>query len=146
MNYPFFFKDDLNLFMISGMTRASYTFYCSTMFRILHMNWVIEMGDRLFRSLPLQGHPSSLSGVHFFFKSKELIILFWYVSCVFTDLVWIFVLRIKKFYNLKPATIDIEMNVSLVVIGGMCLSGSCFRMQFLYRFPYLQSISCILCA
>ena len=66
--------------------------------------------------------------LHFFFKSKEIIVLFWNVACGFTYLVWVFVLRIKKFYNLKTTTIYIKMNVSLIVIWGMRLPNFCFRM------------------
>ena len=66
--------------------------------------------------------------LHFFFKSKEIIVLFWYVACGFTYLVWVFVLRIKKFYNFETTTIYIKMNVPLIVIWGMRLPNSCFRM------------------
>ena len=65
---------------------------------------------------------------HFFFKSKEKIVLFWNVACGFTYLVWVFVLRIKKFNNLETTTIYIKMNVSLIVIWGMRLLNFCLRM------------------
>ena len=64
----------------------------------------------------------------FFFKSKEIIVLFWDVACGFTYLVWVFVFRIKKFYNLKATTIYIKMDISLIIIWGMRLPNSCFRM------------------
>ena len=66
--------------------------------------------------------------LHFFFKSKEIIVLFWDVACGFTYLVWVFVFRIKKFYNLKATTIYIKMDISLITIWGMRLPNSCFRM------------------
>lgn len=66
--------------------------------------------------------------LHFFFKSKEIIVFFGNVTCGFTYLMWIFVLRIKKFYNLETTTIYIKMNVSLIVIGSMRLPNSCFSM------------------
>lgn len=40
---------------------------------------------------------------------------------------WVFVLWIEKFYNLKPTTIYIEMDVSFVIIRSV-------------RFPYLRFI------
>ena len=66
--------------------------------------------------------------LHFFFKSKEIIVLFWDVACGFTYLVWVFVFRIKKFYNLKATTIYIKMDISLIIIWSMRLPNSCFRM------------------
>ena len=66
--------------------------------------------------------------LHFFFKSKEIIVLFWDVACGFTYLVWVFMFRIKKFYNLKATTIYIKMDISLITIWGMRLPNSCFRM------------------
>lgn len=66
--------------------------------------------------------------LHFFFKSKEIIVFFGNVSRGFIYLMWVFVLRIKKFYNLETTTIYIKMNVSLIVIRGMRLPNSCFRM------------------
>lgn len=83
--------------------------------------------QRLIR-LALLSPDKLLSGFYFFFKSKEIIVLFWYVACGFAYLVWIFVLRIKKFYNLEATAIDIKMNISLIVIWGMRLPNFCFRM------------------
>ena len=109
------------------------------------MKCVVHL-DRWLGRLALLSPDKLRSGFHFFFKSKEIIVLFWYVACGFTYLVWVFVLRIKKFYNFETTTIYIKMNVPLIVIWGMRLPNSCFRMQFFNRFPYLKSVSSILCA
>lgn len=52
--------------------------------------------------------------------------------------------RIEKFNNFETTTIHIEMNISLIIIWGMCFPKSYFRVQFLHSFPNLQSVSVIL--
>ena len=57
---------------------------------------------------------------------------------------WVFMLRIKKFYNLESTTIYVEMNISFVIIWCMRFPNLCFRIQLFNGFPYVEHISAIL--
>ena len=77
------------------------------------------------------------SRFHLFFKSKKVNAqLKWQATDLVSLLMRVSMLDIKELYNLETTAIDIEMNISLIIIRGMCFPCFSSWIGCFKRLPY----------